>query len=135
MANEAFKKVPLTLGDENETEVILRPLNIGRLRKFMAAWEEFQSVDAEKDATAGFDVFVNCAGIALEQQLQDQFENPVKEKAPWLSKDYRDYLEDTLDMDTIYKVLEVCGDLKLRQLVDDPNLMEALANQGQDGTN
>lgn len=131
MAKEAYDKVPLLLSDG--TEVVLKPLNIGRLRRFMKAWGQIKEVDPE-DETAGFDIFVNCAGIALEPELKDQFKETKGEGDRWLSEEYQEYLEDVLDMESIYKILEVCGDLKLRQLADDPNLLRAV-QEAQAGKN
>lgn len=127
MATTVYKREEITLQDG--TEVTLKPLPIGRLRRFMAAWQKF--AEAEKDDD-GFDVFINCAGIALEDNFKGKFDalkatKEEKENGEFLSEEYKEYLEDTLDLDTIYKVLEVTGGLKL----NDPKLMEAaLAAQG-----
>lgn len=132
MATTVYEEVDVTLQDN--TDVVLKPLPIGQLRRFMAAWKEMANLKGESDEEKedySFTVFVNCAGIALENQflaLEKFTELRGKGKDP-LSKEYRDYLESVLDMDTIYKIMEVCGGLKL----NDPNLMAALAeatNQG-----
>lgn len=120
MAKTAYDEVELRLQDGEE--VTLKPLNIGRLKKFMAAWKGFQTVDLEKNEEAAFDVYITCAGIALQKELEHKFAENVNRQGE-LSEDYREYLEDTLDMDTIFKVLEVCGGLKL----NDPNLLRAVA--------
>lgn len=133
MATTVYEEVDITLQDK--TDVVLKPLPIAQLRRFMAAWKEMANLKGESDEEKeeySFTVFVNCAGIALENQflaLEKFTETRGKGKDP-LSKEYRDYLENVLDMDTIYKVMEVCGGLKL----NDPNLMAALdaaaGNQG-----
>lgn len=133
MATTVYEEVDITLQDK--TDVVLKPLPIAQLRRFMAAWKEMAHLKGETDEEKeeySFTVFVNCAGIALENQflaLEKFTETRGKGKDP-LSKEYRDYLENVLDMDTIYKVMEVCGGLKL----NDPNLMAALdaaaGNQG-----
>ena len=120
MAKEIYDRVEVKLQDD--TEVMLRPLNIGRLKRFMKAWRVFRDVDLEADETAAYDIYINCAGIALEPNLGTRF-NTRGEGDKVLDDKYREYLEDVLDMDTIFKILEVCGGMKL----DDPNLLEAVA--------
>ena len=121
MATKIYNQEEITLQDE--TEVVLKPLAIGRLRRFMEAWNKITEVDEEDD---GFDVFINCAGIALEDNYKGKFDalkasKDEKEAGEFLSAEYREYLEDTLDLETIYKILEVCGGIKL----NDPKLLEA----------
>jgi hypothetical protein len=130
MATAVTDAVEILLQDG--TEVVVRPLPIVQLRRFMQAWREMQDLkgkdEAEKEEDS-FRVFVNCAGIALENQfkaLEKFTETKGKLKDP-LSKEYRDYLESVLDMDTIFKVLEVGGGLKL----NDPNLLAAVAAANQ----
>jgi hypothetical protein len=125
MATAVYDEVDVVLQDNEE--VVLKPLPIAQLRRFMKAWKEMANLPGETDEEkeeASFTVFVNCAGIALENHFksQDKFtETKGKLKDP-LSKEYREYLENVLDMDTIYKIMEVCGGLKL----NDPNLLAAL---------
>lgn len=128
MAKEAYDKVELQLQDG--TEVVLMPLNIGRLKRFMKAWGRFKDIDLEKEPDAAFDIYIDCSGIALEPNLGARF-NTKGEGDDVLDKKYREYLEDTLDMDTIFEILDVCGGLKL----NDPNLLEAIAKTQVDGKN
>lgn len=127
MATSVYTEVTIALQDG--AEVKLRPLAIGRLRRFMKAWEDFKAVDGDEEKS--LNVFVTCAGIAIEDSFKEKFDKTYADDD--LTEEYRTYLEGVLDMDTIYKVLEVCGGLKL----NDPNLVEAaqkrLAEQG--GTN
>lgn len=131
MATAVTDAVEILLQDG--TEVLVRPLPIVQLRRFMQAWREMQNLKGEDDAAKeedSFRVFVNTAGIALENQfkaLEKFTETRGKLKDP-LSKEYRDYLESVLDMDTIFKVLEVSGGLKL----NDPNLLAAVAAANQE---
>lgn len=120
MANKVYKQEEITLQDG--TDVVLKPLPIGRLRRFMEAWEGITKV---KDDAEGFDVFINCAGIALEDNYKGKFDalkasKEEKEAGEFLSAEYREYLEDTLELDSIYKILEVAGGIKL----NDPKLLE-----------
>jgi hypothetical protein len=130
MATAVYDEVEVVLQDN--TEVTLKPLPISQLRRFMAAWKEMANLKGETDEEKeeySFTVFVNCAGIALENQfkaLEKFTETKGKLKDP-LSKEYREYLENVLDMDTIYKIMEVCGGLKL----NDPNLLAALSETNQ----
>lgn len=121
MANKVYNTEEITLQDD--TDVVLKPLPIGRLRRFMEAWEKIGDLPEGDD---GFDVFVNCAGIALEENFKGKFDAlkataDEREKGEFLAGDYKEYLLDTLDLDTIYKILEVSGGVKL----NDPKLMEA----------
>jgi len=130
MATAVYEEVDISLQDN--TEVTLKPLPIGQLRRFMKAWKEMahlEGTDDEKEEQS-YTIFVSCAGIALENQfkaLEKFTETRGKLKDP-LTKDYREYLEEVLDIDTIYKIMEVCGGLKL----NDPNLLAALEQANQD---
>jgi hypothetical protein len=100
----------------------------------MAEWKKMQNVEDEDET---FDIFVNCCGIALEKELGSKFDRTAadpqvkEEKGETLAADYKAYLSDTLDMETIYKVMEVCAGMKL----NDPNLLAAVARATEDGTN
>lgn len=107
-----------TIALQDGTEVTLVPLAIGLLRKFMKAWQAFSDVKSEDDA---FEVYVNCCGIALSKQLGERFEKPL-DVDNVLSDDYREYIEEVLDMDTIFEIMDVCGGLKL----NDPKLLEQM---------
>jgi hypothetical protein len=105
---------------QDGTEVELKPLNIGRLKRFMKAWAEFRDIDMTEDETGAFDIYINCAGIALEPNLAHKFETKG-EGDEYLNAKYKEYLEDTLDMDSIFTIIEICGGIKL----NDPNLIAA----------
>lgn len=128
MATEVYKKKEITLQDG--TDVLLRPLPIARLRRFMKAWEGMADVKVE-EGEDGFTVLINCAGISLEDSFKGKFDEGTRarpeeaEKGEFLSPKYKEYLEEVLDVDTIYEVLDICGDLKL----NDPKLQEAIQAQ------
>jgi|SRR5690606_11322013 len=130
MATKIYKEKEIQLQDG--TAVTLRPMPIGRLRRFMKVWEGFDNVN-DNEPDGGLDIFVACSGIALEKELADQFDGKTKgDGDDVLSADYREYLEDVLDMDTIYEIMEICGGMKL----NDPNLLAAVARANQEaGTN
>lgn len=128
MATQVYNTEDIALQDG--TDVTLKPLAIARLRRFMDAWREFEKVTDDGD---GFDVFVNCTGISLEENFVDKFDTLLpsaeqKKKGLHLSPDYKNYLEGVLDLDTIYKVLDVCGGIKL----NDPKLLEAAVLAAQE---
>lgn len=124
MATQAYTATEIALQDD--TDVTLRPLPIGRLRRFMDAWAGIREVAEDED---GFDVFVNCCGIALEHEFKGKFDAlkatvDEQKEGEFLSAEYREYLEEVLDLETIYVILDVAGGIKL----NDPKLLEA-ANQ------
>lgn len=124
MATRIYNEKFVSLQDG--TEVRLRPLPIGPLRRFMQAWKGFEDADDEDD---GFDVFINCSGIALEDDFKGKFDalkasESEAKKGAVLSPEYKSYLESVLELDTIYEILDVCGQIKLNF---DPKVMEAAA--------
>lgn len=132
MANTVYTEEEITLQDG--TELTLRPSPIARLRRIMKEWKKFEGIEDEDES---FDIFINCCGIALEKDFRDKFESVKadqtikEEKGQVLSSKYKEYLEETLEMDTIYKIMEVCAGMKL----NDPNLLAAAAAQREAGTN
>lgn len=123
MATSVYSQEEISLQDG--TDVVLRSMPIGRLRRFMDAWEKFTDVKTDAE---GFDVILNCAGIALEDNFKGKFDSlkataAEQKKGKYLSDDYKEYLEDVIDLDTAYKILDVCGGIKL----NDPKLLEAAA--------
>ena len=86
---------------QNGATVKLKPLTIKELRKFMKVIETVT-------------ILIEACAVALEKQL------------PELVKD-RDAFEDTLDVPTINRILEICGGIKM----DDPNLLAAAVLAGQ----
>lgn len=125
MASKAYTVREVSL--QNDKDVTIRPLPIGRLRRFMDAWKEIANLEEGDD---GFDIFVNCSGIALEHEFKGEFDAlkatvKEQEEGQFLSPEYKEYLEENLDLETIYVILEVAGGIKL----NDPKLMEAALRQ------
>lgn len=124
MATKVYTEKVIGLQDEDDTEVVIRPLPIGRLRRFMEAWAKSSEV---KDGEDGFEIFINCCGIALEHNFKGKYQikasSAEQEKGEFLGEDYKEYLFDTLDLDTIYEILDVAGGINLR----DPKLLEIAA--------
>lgn len=127
MATEVYTTKEVRLLDE--TEVELRPLPIAKLRKFTRMWtEHIQNVTKkiadnedkeleerdfdEADLTdEQFTTFIKMCALGLESQL----------KADKTDKQFLSYLEDILDEQTIYTILEVTGGLNLKSGANTPN--------------
>lgn len=103
MATKIYDEVEIQL--QNGNKVLLRPLPIKKLRGFM---KEIQKLDTIKDEDEAIDIFVDACAIALSKDLPDLVAD-------------RDALEDALDVPTIWKIVEVCGGVKM----GDPNLIAA----------
>lgn len=119
MATKVYAEEAFTLQDG--TDVTVRPLPIARLRRFMEAWDQMDKVENQDD---GYRVLVNCAGISLEHEFKGKFDSlkaPASAEGEFLSPEYYAYCEETLDEDTIKKVLEVAGKLRF----NDPKMVEA----------
>jgi hypothetical protein len=127
LATTVYEQVDIALQDG--TTVTLKPLAIGRLRRFMKAWERFKEVTEDNDIS--LDVFIECSAIALEAELSEVVENRFDGKTKSITEEYREYLEEVLDMDTIYKIMEICAGLKL----NDPNLLAAAQAAVEAGKN
>jgi len=137
MATAVYTVEEITLQDNRDA--ILKPLNIKGLRKFMAKMQEFGEVSEEDE---GLDILLDAAAICLMKQHPDLWD---KKKTKVEGKDgveeyiggYSEEAEEALDMPTVYRILDVCGGVKL----NDPNLiaaaMESMENQAaaKAGTN
>jgi hypothetical protein len=96
MATTANEEKKLTLIDG--TEISVRPLKISLLRPFMSKFEGISAVadDNEKSMT----LLMECVQIAMKQYK------------PELAEDMK-VLEDTLDLPTVYKIVEEASGIKL----------------------
>ena len=116
MATAVYTTEEIELQDG--TKITLRPNVIKRQKRFMVALESLETPDSQVDA---YDQMLGLAQICLE--------GPAPELAADLDK-----MEDIIDEPTMYKIIEVCGGIKL----NDPNLLavaaEAMANQAGAGT-
>lgn len=136
MATEVYTTVEIRL--LNEEEVELRPLPIAKLRKFTRIWsdhmndvtkkiaenqnksEDDESVFGEADLTdAQYDAFIKMCALGLESQL----------KGDRTDRQFLSFLEEVLDEQTIYKILDVTGGLKFGKK-DDPNLTAPTVGDG-----
>lgn len=103
MATTVYTTEEVTL--QNDVTVTLKPLPIRQLRKFMTELQKLTTIDTEED---GITVMIALAALCIQKQVPDLVAN-------------QDDLEDALDMPTVYKIIEVCGGVKL----NDPNLLAA----------
>lgn len=96
---------------QNGANVKLKPLTIKELREFMKVINKTAEVTSEDETLT---ILIDACAVALAKQLPDLVAD-------------RDAFEDTLDVPTINKILEVCGGIKM----DDPNQLAAAVLAGQ----
>jgi hypothetical protein len=103
LATKVFESIELELLNGDTVEV--KPLSLKNLRSLMTVWTEGTQKTTSEDEF--LDLLITCTAIAFKQF------------APKLAED-RDALEEALDLQTMYKILEVAADIKL----NDPKLLE-----------
>lgn len=96
------------------SKIELRPLPIRRLKVFMTRLETLTTVETEEES---LDKLLELAQVCLEGIKAEQA----------MSED----LDDILDLPTCYKIIEVCGGVKL----NDPNLVAAAREAVLSGQN
>lgn len=104
--NKVYNEEEIELQDG--TQLTLRPSVIAVLRKGNKKMQEFPEQESEDEALT---VLVEAAFICIENQLEEE-----KRSLEWA--------ENSLDTESMYKVLEVCLGIKL----NNPKLLEALEN-------
>lgn len=107
LATKIYESIELELLNGKTIEV--KPLSIKHLREVMKAWSKTQEISNEDEF---LEILVECTQIAMKQF------------APELSED-RDELENSVDLQTMYKILEVGADIKL----NDPNQLQVALEQ------
>lgn len=109
MATYVYDTLEIKL--ENGDEIVLRPLSITKLRKFMhIVNSETNFNDDAQDELEAMDGFLKAAVFCLEALYPDRYSGKKQEE-----------LEELLTVPTVLKILEVAGGLKTA----DPNLMGA----------
>ena len=103
MATTVYETVELEL--LNGETILVKPLNLKNLRAVMKEWQ--RAADA-KNEDEFLDVLIDCTAIAFRQFV------------PELAED-KDSIEEAVDLQTMYKILEVAADIRL----NDPNLVAA----------
>jgi hypothetical protein len=91
------------------TEIAVRPLKISLLRPFMKKFEGIAGVAEDNDKS--MNLLMECVQIAMKQYK------------PELAEDMK-VLEDTLDLPTVYKIVEEASGIKLA----DASLAAGLVN-------
>jgi hypothetical protein len=99
VATTVYSTIEIELLDG--TTVTVKPLSIKNLRLLMREWNKVTEVENEDQF---LDTLLKCTKIALSQFITDVTE---------------EQLEEILDLQTMYKVLEIAADIKL----NDPNLL------------
>jgi len=95
MATTVYETTEIELLDG--TVVKMRPLKISLLRDFMKKFGEIAEVADDNDKS--MDILLECVQIAMKQY------------APDLALD-RDRLEDSIDLPSVYKVVEAASGIK-----------------------
>lgn len=125
MAREVYTKEEISLQDEDETTVVLKPLVIAQLKKFHKEYEkinaEFEAArKGEGEALSDAEVMIRLAAVCLEKQLASNFPPGAAGK-----KKYIEFLEESCDMETLNEIIKVCGGMDFSEPID-PKVWEAL---------
>jgi hypothetical protein len=108
MATKVYETIELELLDGRT--ITVKPLNLKNLRAVMKEWQKASEAENEDDF---LDVLIRCTSITMSQ----------------LDPTLTDDVEDVMDLQTMYKILEIAADIRL----NGPNQMAAA--QAQVGTN
>jgi hypothetical protein len=100
MATSVYDKKEFSL--VNGTKVVASPLKIKYLREFLEIFDTIKDAKTDDDSIS---VLVNCALIAMKQYV------------PYIKT--VDDLEDSLDLPTIYEVLDIAAGIKINQKSED----------------
>jgi hypothetical protein len=103
MATTVYETIELEL--LNGDTITVKPLNLKNLRAVMKEWQRASEANNEDEF---LDILIECTSIAFRQF------------SPELSND-KEALEEAVDLQTMYKILEVAADIRL----NDPNLVAA----------
>lgn len=100
MATTVYETIELELLDGRT--ITVKPLNLKNLREVMKEWQKASEVQNEDEF---LDILINCTTIAFKQFAPDLAE--------------KESIEEAVDLQTMYKILEVAADIRL----NDPNLV------------
>lgn len=101
MAKKIYEEYEFTLQDD--TTIVVRPLPIKPLRKFMEEWEKIQKMDKDANEVDLVDIMFECAYIVVTAFNEDVTKND---------------LEESLDMKTMERVLSIGGGIQTGEDVD-----------------
>ena len=112
MATYVYNSKNVILLDGTELEIT--PLKIKYLREFM---EEFEGIKTAKDDDESISVLMRCVQICMKQFY------------PKISKKIED-VEDSLDLPTVYEILDVSAGIKINKKSDD-TVKDQATNSGE----
>ena len=112
MATEIYNKGNIFLIDGTELEIT--PIKIKYLREFMVAFEYVKQSTGDDEA---IEKLTECVRICMKQFY------------PEISKTTAD-VEDSLDLPTIYKILDIAAGIKINQQSEEPVIKQA-TNSGK----
>ena len=92
MATKVYETIELELQDG--ALITVKPLNLKTLRAVMKEWATASKAETEDEF---LEVLIKCASIAMTQLCPEKVET----------------VEEDLDLQTMYKILEVAADIKL----------------------
>jgi hypothetical protein len=108
MATTVYESATIKLIDD--TEIYITPLKIKFLREFMEEFEKLDGVTSNEDSIL---VLSQCARIAMKQYYPS-------------IKTIED-LEDSVDLPTVYKIIDIAAGIKVNEEKEEP-----VKNQAQD---
>ena len=100
MATKVYETLELEIQDG--TVITVKPLNLKNLRAVMKEWQRAANVKSEDEF---LEVLIKCTEIAMGQLCPDKAAT----------------VEEDIDLQTMYKILEISADIKL----NNPNLIAA----------
>lgn len=103
MPTTVYETLEIKLSNGNVINI--KPLTIKNLKKFLAIVKQLQD-DSVKTEEQAMEIFIQAGMACMEQFAPDLAAN-------------KDLFEDTIEIPTLMKILEVAGGLKLN--ADDPN--------------
>jgi hypothetical protein len=92
------------------TEIEISPLKIKYLREFM---DKFENVKTAKGEVEAIEALSECAQVCMKQTRPD------------LANDKQKF-EDAIDLETLYKILDVCAGIKINEKKDEPVKKQAV---------
>lgn len=110
------------------TDITLRSASIATLRKVLKRVEEFGKAEDEDQF---FEMVLNASAFCLRKERPDFYQEDKNNGEDRILGGATESFEESVDMPTVYKILEIVGGVKL----NDPNLLAAAAQAAGLGTN
>lgn len=140
MADSVYDSATITIGEgEDAYDVLIKTNTIARQRRFMAQWdnngvevekkrEQYDAAVKEAEAKGEefdedfevdpYDGYVALCGISLEKVLDGKIEGKLYTSNRKLTSEYKEYIEENLDFETIKEVIRVCGGINLDAMME-----------------